>query len=89
MPRRKKLTDKEIIAILRKCIEDILWMAIRYSHGRHTHAPHTVRQVVHTLKELFPDFKLKRDPLIHPPKDWMLEQPMVERGDYLDDLFEE
>ena len=74
---------------LRKCIEAILPFAIRYAHGRHSTAPSIVREVVQTLRELFPDFKLKPDPVIKPPEDWMLKQPLVQRDDYLDDLFKE
>ena len=80
--------DKDAtIQKLRECIEAILPFAIRYAHGRHTYAPGVVREVVQTLRELFPDFRLKPDPVIKPPEDWMLKQPLVQRDDYLDDLF--
>ncbi len=69
---------------LREAIDDILWMAIRYAHGRHTYAPSMVRDAVKKIKEIFPDFEVKHDGEIKPPK----EEPkgIIFRADYLDDL---
>lgn len=81
------MTEKE--RQLLEIINDILWMAIRYAHGRHTYAPHMVRDAVRKLKNLYPDFKLKPDTTITPPTEEELEKGgWVIRGDYLDDLFE-
>lgn len=66
---------------LQSAIEDILWMAARYAHGRHTHAPSTVRDSVEVFKDVFSDFKIKQDHVIEPSDD------MYFRGDYLDDIF--
>jgi hypothetical protein len=52
---------------LQKAIEDILWMAARYAHGRHTYAPSMVRDSVATFKRVFPDFYIKQDHVIEPP----------------------
>jgi len=71
---------------LQSSIEDILWMAARYAHGRHTFAPSTVRDSVAVFKELFPDFKIKQDHVIKPPLDDELDG-MALRSDYLDDIF--
>lgn len=43
----KKQEKKE----LQKAIEDILWMAARYAHGRHTYAPSMVRDSVKVFQE--------------------------------------
>lgn len=43
---------------------DVVWMAIRYAHGRHTSAPGTVRDAVKAVRFLFPDFKLQPDKVI-------------------------
>jgi len=66
---------------LQSAIEDILWMAARYAHGRHTYAPSTVRDSVEVFKDVFPDFKIKQDKVIEPSMD------MYFSSDYLDDIF--
>ena len=77
------MEDKEK---LKKCFEDIAWMAIRYAHGRHTYAPGMVRDAVKSFQEVFPDWKPKQDPTIEPPTEEELSRAAVSRGDYLDDL---
>lgn len=47
------MTDKEKIAMLKKCFEDTIWMAIRYAHGRHTYAPSMVRDSINDFKRYF------------------------------------
>ncbi len=81
------MTYKEKVEKLRGIMEDILWMAIRYAHGRHTYAPGIVREVVYKMKRLFPDFYLKPDTTIEPPSLQDLTFGMAIRSDYLDDLF--
>jgi hypothetical protein len=78
----KRADEKE----LQKAIEDILWMAARYAHGRHTYAPSMVRDSVATFKRIFPDFKIKQDHVIEPPSEDMVGG-MSFRTDYLDDIF--
>ena len=71
---------------LKKIIDDTLWMAIRYSHGRSTYASSMVRDAVQTLHELYPDFKLREDITIEPPSEGVVGG-MRFREDWLDDLF--
>ena len=66
---------------LQTAIEDILWMAARYAHGRHTFAPSMVRESVEVFKDVFPEFKIKQDHVIEPSED------MYFKGDYLNDIF--
>ena len=66
---------------LQSAIEDILWMAARYAHGRHTYAPSTVRDSVEVFKDIFPEFNIKQDKVIEPSTD------MYFSNDYLDDIF--
>ncbi len=66
---------------LQSAIEDILWMAARYAHGRHTYAPSTVRDSVEVFKDIFPEFNIKQDKVIEPSTD------MYFSSDYLDDIF--
>ena len=74
------------LEIARKSFEDTIWMAIRYAHGRHTYAPHTVRDAVKSYKAAFPDFKLKHDVTIQPKEG---ELSGIEcQSDYLNDLFD-
>jgi hypothetical protein len=78
-----KAEDKKRI---KAAIEDILWMAARYAHGRHTYAPSMVRDSVKVFKELFPDLKIKQDHVIEPPKENEIGG-LSFRSDYLDDIF--
>ena len=66
---------------LQTAIEDILWMAARYAHGRHTYAPSMVRHSVKVFKDVFPEFKIKQDYVIEPSED------MYFKNDYLNDIF--
>jgi hypothetical protein len=71
---------------LKSAIEDILWMAARYAHGRHTYAPSIVRDSVKVFKDVFPDFKIKQDIVIEVPSEDQIEGLSL-RSDYLDDIF--
>lgn len=72
---------------LLKAYNDVVWMAIRYAHGRNTYAPSMVRDSVNTVKKMFPGWKLRDDATIEPPPD----EPLVGSlpSDYLNDLFED
>ena len=83
------MTDKERIKRLYNIIENTFWMSIRYAHGRHTYAPYIIRDVFKELKEIFPDFKLRKDQTIEPPTEEELNQMGTLREDWLDDLFED
>lgn len=81
---------KATVEQVRHCLDDIVWMAIRYAHGRHTYAPQTVRDAVHAFKSIFPDWEVKQDITIVRKAD---EQPDADgslklESDYLYDLFE-
>ncbi len=78
----KKSDEKK----LQSAIENILWMAARYAHGRHTYAPSTVRDSVAVFKDVFPEFKIKQDHVIESPADHEIGG-MSFRSDYLDDIF--
>ena len=71
---------------LQSAIEDILWMAARYAHGRHTYAPSMVRNSVSVFKDIFPEFNIKQDHTIEAPDDDELGGASL-RSDYLDDIF--
>ena len=81
----------EKVEILKQALKDTLWMAVRYSSGRHSYAPHIVRQTVNTLRRAFPEEKwLKKDVTIQPPtKDDLSSSPFAFRNDWLDDLMDE
>jgi hypothetical protein len=78
----KKSDEKK----LQSAIEEILWMAARYAHGRHTYAPSMVRDSVAVFKDVFPDFKIKQDHVIESPADDEVGG-LSFRSDYLDDIF--
>ena len=71
--------------ILKQCFENVVWMAIRYAHGRHTYAPGMVRDAIAKFKAVCPDFELKQDITINPPDSL---DNIALRSDYLDDLFQ-
>ena len=78
----KKSDEKK----LQSAIENILWMAARYAHGRHTYAPSTVRESVEVFTSIFPEFKIKQDHVIESLIDDDLGGFSF-RTDYLDDIF--
>jgi len=78
----KKSEEKK----LQSAIENILWMAARYAHGRHTYAPSMVRESVEVFTSIFPEFKINQDRIIKPPTDDDLGGCSF-RSDYLDDIF--
>ena len=80
------MTDKQKIKILKECFQDTIWMAIRYANGRHTYAPHTVREQIENFKKVFPDFELRFDRTIEKPSEDMLKGIAIPT-DYLYDLF--
>ena len=81
------MSKTEEIKILKEIIKDILWMAIRYAHGRHTYAPSIIRDTVKKLKQLYPNETfLKKDRTIESPTEKELKEPLAFKDDYLDDL---
>ena len=79
------MTLKKENELLKKCLKDIIWMAVRYAHGRHTYAPSMVRDTMNTLKKLCPDYRY-RDITIEPPTHKL--KGVDFRSDYLDDLLD-
>ena len=73
--------QEENLNRLKGSIDDIVWMAIRYAHGRHTMAPHAVRTAVKNIKEVFPDFELIKDKTLKDNDGSGIE------GDFLHDLY--
>jgi len=61
------MTDAEKIETLKECFEEVIWMSIRYAHGRHTVAPTMVRRAIKMFQEVFPDWTPNRDETIEPP----------------------
>lgn len=43
------MTKDKKIETLKHCFEEVIWMAIRYAHGRHTYAPGMVRDAVKNI----------------------------------------
>jgi hypothetical protein len=81
------MTDqKQQIILLKSIVNDLLWMAARYAHGRHTYAPSTVRDSVEKMQRMFPNWEPRRDECIEKPKPEDIGG-MSFREDYLDDVF--
>ena len=84
---------KETITTLKKAYEDVIWMAIRYAHGRQTYAPSMVRESIKDFQKVFPDWKPRHDITLKPERE-RLEEYYTEAGkdvphlktDWLDDL---
>lgn len=76
------MTKKE--RILKDCFEEVIWMAIRYAHGRHTFAPTIVRDAIKNFQDVFPEWEPKKDITIKPPEHI---EGFAMHDDYLDDLF--
>ncbi len=74
----KPKTERELLEI----IDDTLWMAIRYAHGRQTYAPRMVRDACRVLKDKY-GYVPQEDKTIHPPD---TDNMTGLRSDYLDDL---
>lgn len=79
------MTDKEKIAKLSHCFEEVIWMAIRYADGRRTFAPSTVRDAVRSYQKIYPEWKPKRDRVIEKPTPDMIGGLSFE-SDYLWDI---
>lgn len=78
------MTDNERKLI--KAFEDVIWMAIRYAHGRHTFAPSIVREAVESVKSVDPSWVLWRDHTLKPVPEKRKSHHL--KSDYLNDLFE-
>lgn len=76
--------------ILKEAYTEVIWMAIRYAHGRQTYAPSTVRDSIKNFQKVFPDWKPRYDKTLKDDRE--LRESMKIRirdvGDWLDDLVE-
>lgn len=75
-------------SLLREAYVDVIWMAIRYAHGRHTYAPGMVRDSISRFQKVFPDWKPRPDHTLEKPVESELGG-IATREDYLDDLVDE
>ena len=69
---------------LKRAFDDIVWMAVRYAHNRHTYAPGMVRDAC-KVRDKFGDFSLKEDDTLSDPCTYG-DQPYL-KDDDLRDLF--
>ncbi len=72
---------------LKQLFEDVIWMAIRYAHGRHTYAPYMVRSTIKKFQEIYPNWKPKQDDTLQSPEENIQEENSIFQEDYLNDLF--
>ena len=80
------MSDKDKIDTLTRCFIDVVWMSIRYAHGRNTYAPSTVREAVKDFQRIYPDWKPSWDSTIETPT----ELPSVSlKADYLHDILKD
>jgi hypothetical protein len=79
------MTNNKKIETLKECFEKVIWMSIRYAHGRQTVAPTMVRSAIKMFQEVFPDWVPKEDKSIEAPE---LEENAIRlfKDDYLHDL---
>lgn len=82
------MTDEQKIKKLSHAFEEVIWMAIRYAHGRHSFAPSIVRDAIFKYQEVFPDWKPSKDTTIEAPQHELTEGFDLP-SDYLHDLFED
>ena len=76
--------------ILKEAYTDVIWMAIRYAHGRQTYAPSTVRDSIKNFQKVFPDWKPRYDRTLKDDRELRESMKIKIRdvGDWLDDLVE-
>jgi hypothetical protein len=79
------MTNAEKIETLKECFEEVIWMSIRYAHGRQTVAPTMVRRAIKMFQEVFPDWVPKEDNSIEAPAPKENAIRMF-KDDYLHDL---
>ena len=68
MAKQKSLDYyKKGLEELKEAFDDIIWMAIRYAHGRYTFSPYTVRKACE-IRAKYGDFHIKEDSTLKEPK---------------------
>ena len=77
--------------ILKEAYTEVIWMAIRYAHGRQTYAPSAVRYSIKRFQKVFPDWKPRYDGTLKDDRERM-ERSFTDlvaiTEDWLDDLVE-
>ena len=85
------MNDKEKIKELKEIFDEVIWMAIRYAHGRHTYSSGVVREACER-RAAFGDFCLSKDIVIERAEKYedLREDRLgaTLKTDYLNDLFE-
>jgi hypothetical protein len=79
------MTQNDKIKAVSSAFQDIVWMAIRYAHGRHTYAPDMVRGAISRYQKAFPDWKPTKDATIKYDKR-IYDEPCAHPSDSLHDL---
>ena len=76
--------------ILKEAYTEVIWMAIRYAHGRQTYAPSTVRDSIKQFQKVFPDWKPRYDGTLKDDRELRLRMgvKLLPKEDWLDDLVE-
>ena len=76
--------------ILKEAYTEVIWMAIRYAHGRQTYAPSTVRDSIKQFQKVFPDWKPRYDKTLKDDRELRLRMgvKLLPKEDWLDDLVE-
>jgi hypothetical protein len=77
--------------ILKEAYTEVIWMAIRYAHGRQTFAPSTVRSSIKNFQKVFPDWKPRYDRTLKDDRERMegsFTDLVALKEDWLDDLVE-
>jgi len=75
---------------LKEAYTEVIWMAIRYAHGRQTFAPSTVRASIKDFQKVFPDWKPRYDRTLKDDRESMerFGDRLLLKEDWLDDLVE-
>ena len=79
------------LEILKEAYTEVIWMAIRYAHGRRSCAPSTVRDSIKQFQKVFPDWKPRYDGTLKDDRERMegsFTDLVALKEDWLDDLVE-
>jgi hypothetical protein len=76
--------------ILKEAYTEVIWMAIRYAHGRQTFAPSTVRDSIANFQKVFPNWKPRYDRTLKDDRERIesFGDCLSLKNDWLDDLVE-
>ena len=82
-----KQEHQRVIDELCAAFDEIVWMSIRYAHGRHTYAPDMVRNAIKKRASIAP-FTIRPDSTLEPRPDPKDRTCCDLDSDYLFDIFE-